>query len=174
MAKLFRGFGQGAAALLLFALAVEAGSGPAGDLSGWKPLAEGGAVVEIAQDTAAPLDGPSANSLRLTVKSTGHRAGMVSGEIGGATVQAGQWYDLSFYASTEANQHFALTVSLESPDGKMIGARATLPEVGGPWTEYHLALQARQAAPQCRMVITLAETGTIRLNVITLVPRKNP
>ena len=87
----------------------------------------------------------------------------------------GQWYDLSFYASTEApkNQHFALTVSLESADGKVVGARATLPEVGGPWTKSHLALHARQSASKWRMVITLAETGTIRLNGMTLVPRKN-
>jgi len=171
--KLFRGFGKGAGAILLVALAVEAGSAPGGDWSGWQPMAEGGAVVEIAPDTVAPLDGPKTNSWRLTVKNTGHRAGMVSGETGEATVQAGQWYDLSFYASTEAGKHFALTVSLESADGKTVGARATLPEVGGRWTEYHLALQARQAAPQCRMVITLAETGTVRLGVITLVPRKN-
>jgi hypothetical protein len=157
------------------ALAAEAGSARAGDLSGWKAMAEGGAVVEIAPDTSTPLDGPNTNSWRLTVKDPGQRAGIVSGETAEMNLLVGQWYDLSFYASTEApkNQHFALTVSLESADGKVVGARATLPEVGGPWTKYHLALHARQSASKWRMVITLAETGTIRLNGMTLVPRKN-
>lgn len=172
--KLLKGFIKGCSAFLLFALAAQPCSAQAGDWSGWKPVAQGGAVVEIAQDTAAPLDDQNTNSLRLTVKNPGRRAGLVSGETDEVDLQAGQWYDLSFYASTAANQHFALTVSLESPDGTMVGARATLPEVGGPWTKFHLALNARQAASHCRMVITMAETGTIRLNVIALVPRKNP
>ncbi len=175
--KLFKGFGQKAAAILLFALAAEAGPAPAGDWSRWEPLAKGGAVVEIARDAAAPLDGLKTNSWRLTVKKTGHRAGMVSGETGEAAVRAGQWYDLSFHASTEANKHFALTVSLESADGKIVGAQATLPEVGqigGAWAEYHLSLQARQAVPKCRMAITMAETGTIRFSGIRLVARIKP
>ena len=127
--------------------------------------------MEVAQDTATPLDEQNTNSLRLTVKNPGRRAGIVSGQTEEVIAQAGQWYDLWFDASTEANRHFALTVSLESPDGKMVGARATIPEVGGPWTKYHLALNARQGAAPCRMVITMAETGTIRLNVITLITR---
>ena len=165
---------QGASALLLCALAAQVRSAPADDGSGWKPLAEGGAVVEITPDTAAPPDGPNTNSWRLTVKNTGHRAGLVSSEIGGINLRGGQWYDLSFSAATEAGKRFALTVSLESPDAKTVAARATLPEVGGPWTQYHLALQSRQAAPQWRLVITLAETGAIRFNDIRLAPRKKP
>jgi len=165
---------QGASAILLCALAAQGRSAPAGDGSGWQPMAEGGAVVEIAPEAAAPPDGPNTNSWRLTIKNTGHRAGLVSTAIAGTNLQGGQWFDLTFSAATEAGQRFALTVSLESPDAKTVAARATLPEVGGPWTQYHLALQARQPARQWRLVITLAETGAIRFNDLRLAPRKNP
>ena len=161
-------------ALAIFALAAETGLALPNHPASWKPLAEGGAEVELVPDPAPPLpDGQDTHALRLTVRQTGRRLGIVCADMGKMKLERGQWYDLSFNARTDTRKTFALTVSLESPDGKKVFARTTLPEVGGnEWGRFSVALHVRQPASKCRMVIVLADTGTLWLNDISLVLRK--
>ena len=163
-------------AFAISALAAERGLALPGNPAGWKTLAEGGAEVELVPDFAPPApDGQNTNALRLTVKQTGRRSGIVCADTGKLKLEPGQWYDLSFNARTGTRKTFALTVSLESPNGKKVFARTTLPEVGGNrWARFSVALHVRQPASKCRMVIALAETGTLWLNDISLVLRKPP
>jgi len=167
---------------LFAATLVLAASASAGDLAGappknslsWKILAEGNAKVELVPDMAPPLpSGQDTNSLRLTVKQTGRRFGIVCADMGKMKLEPGQWYDLSFNARTPTKKTFALTVSLESPDGKQVCARTTLPEVGGvEWGHFSVALHVRKPASKCRMVIALADTGTLWLNDLSVILRK--
>lgn len=161
-------------ALVIFALAAETGLALPDDPASWTTLAEGGAVVELVPELASPaLNGQGTNSMRLTVKQTGGRFGIVCADMGKMKLEPGQWYDLSFNARTDTPKTFALTVSLESPDGKIVCARTTLPEVGGDeWGHFSVALHVRQPALKCRMVIALADTGTLWLNAISVVLRK--
>ncbi len=160
--------------LAIFALAVETGLALPDNPASWKTLAEGGAVVELVPDPGTPLpNGRDTNSLRLTVKQTGQRFGLVCADMGKMKLEPDQWYDLSLNARTDTQKTFALTVSLESPDGKKVFARTTLPEVGGnQWGRFSVALHVRQPASQCRMVIALADTGTLWLNDISVGLRK--
>ena len=161
-------------AFAIFALAAETGLAQPNNPASWKTLAEGGAEVELVSDMAPPSPGgQDTNSLRLTVKQTGQRFGIVCADMGEMKLEPGQWYDLSFNARTDTQKTFALTVSLESPDGKKVCARTTLPEVGGSqWARFSVALHVRQPASKCRMVIALADMGTIWLNDISVVLRK--
>lgn len=153
-------------------LAVSASAGdltpaPPDNPASWKALAEGGAVVELVPD------GQDTNSLRLTVKQTGRRFGIVCANPGKSKLETGQWYDLSFNARTATRKTFALTVSLESPNGNKVCARTTLPEVGGTnRMPYSVALHIRQPSSKYRMVIALADTGTIWLDDISIAVRK--
>jgi hypothetical protein len=158
----------------IFALAAETGLALPNDPASWKTLAEGGAQVELVPDLAPPAPGgQDTNSLRLTVKQTGERFGIVCADMGEMKLEPSQWLDLSFNARTDTQKTFALTVSLESPDGKKVFARTTLPEVGGDqWAHFSVALNVRQPASKCRMVIALADTGTLWLNDISVVLRK--
>lgn len=168
--------------LLLAGLLALAVSARAGDLAevppinpaSWKILAERGAKVELVSDSAPPLlGGQDTNTLRLTVKQTGERFGIVCPDMGKMKLETGQWYDLSFNARTDTPKTFALTVSLESLNGKNVFARTTLPEVGGTgWGHFSVALHVRRPASKCRMVIALADTGTLWLNDLTVVRRK--
>lgn len=142
------------------------------DLSGWSLIAENGGQGEIACDSATPPDGTNSHSLRLTVKSVGSRCGVVNSGSEGMKIEAGVWYDFNFHARTETNKHFGLVVSLESADGRKVCARATIPEVGGEWKQYTLALHARQSDPKGRLVVAMFETGTIWLDAVSLTPRK--
>lgn len=169
-----KNFRNGYLALAIFVLMSETGLAQPNYPASWKTLAEGGAEVELLPDSSPPLPGgQDTNSLRLTVKQTGQRFGIVCTDMGEMNLEPGQWYDLSFNARTDTPKTFALTVSLESPDGKIVCARTTLPEVGGnEWGHFGVALHVRQPALKCRMVIALADTGTLWLNEISVVLRK--
>ena len=160
-------------ALAVFALAAEMIWAQPNNPASWKTLAEGGAVVELSPDTVSPLPGAQAtNTLRIAVKQTGQLCGIACADTGITKLAAGQWYDVSFNSRTDPPKTFALVVSLESLDGKKVFARTTLPEVGGDqWGRFSVALHVREPATECRMVITLADTGTLWLNDITVVLR---
>lgn len=142
------------------------------DLSGWSLAAEGGGQGDVARDSATPSGESNSHSLRLTVKRVGSRCGVVNNGSEGMKFEAGVWYDFNFHARTETNKHFGLVVSLESADGRKVCARATIPEVGGEWKQYTLALHARQSDPKGRLVVAMFETGTIWLDAVSLTPRK--
>jgi hypothetical protein len=158
----------------IFALAAGTGWAQPGNPASWKVLAEGGAAVELSPGPAqSPLGGQGAQTLRLAVEKTGQLSGIVCADMGKMKLKPGQWYDFSFNARTDTPKTFALTVSLESLDGKKVCARTTLPEVGGlAWRRFSVALHVRQPAAKCRMVIALADTGTIWLNDLSVVRRK--
>ncbi len=160
-------------AFAIFALAVTTIWAQPSNPDSWNVLSDGGAVVELAPDTNAPAgQGPGARSLQITVKQTGGHSGVICSDIGKMTLATGDWYDVSFNARTDPPKTFALVVSLESPDGKKVFARTTLPEVGGDqWGRFSVALHVREPASQCRLVIALADTGTIWLNDLSLVHR---
>jgi hypothetical protein len=165
------------AASLLLAASVLAGDSTGAtpdNPAAWKAMAEGGAVVELVPDPAPPLpDTQDTNSLRLIVRQAGLRFGMVCAGRVKTKLEAGQWYDLSFNARTDTRKTFALTVSLESPNGEKVAARTTLPEVGGTnRAHYTVALHIRQPVSKYRIVIALADTGTLWLDDISLVLRK--
>jgi hypothetical protein len=143
------------------------------NLLSWKPLIGNGAEVETSLIPNTPtLDEQHTNALRIAVKRVGLRAGIVCTDMEKTKLPPGQWYDLAFSARTDTRKTFALTVSLESSDGKTVCARTTLPEVGGTnWAPYRVALNVHQPASRYRMVIGLADTGTIWLNGITLTLR---
>jgi hypothetical protein len=144
------------------------------NLSSWKPLAEGDAQVRIGQVSAtASLDGQNTNALQITVGQIGKRFGIVCADMGKMKLQPGEWYDVSFDARTDSGKTYALIFSLESLNGKIVGARTTLPEVGhGNWGHYNVALHIRLPVSKCRMVIALADTGSISLSDISVVLRK--
>ena len=156
-------FPLGLPALAVCLWIVTTGLAQAGQPAGWQSLAEGGAQVEL-----APA-GPGTDGLRLTVRQTGKRFGLVCTAPGVDRAEPGQWYDLSFKARTDAQKTFALTVSLESPNGRVVAARTTLPEVGRTdWTPYSVALHVRQPVAHGRLVIALADTGTLWLADLSL------
>jgi hypothetical protein len=168
-------FRMGFLAFAACALASSTGLAQPDNLSNWNTLAEGGAGVDIAQVAATPplLEGQGTNALQVTVKQSGERFGIVCAGMGKIKLQTDEWYDVSFNARTDARKTYALTISLESQDGKKVAARTTLPEVGKvDWARYSVALHVHQPVSKCRMVIEMDDTGSIALNDISVVLRK--
>ncbi len=144
------------------------------DLPGWSFISEGGAEGSMAQDSADPLNEKNPHSLRLSVTNLGTRCGVSNFGDRGINVQAGQWYDASFYARKAVGRGVGLVFSLESTNGKVVCARATIPEVGArDWRQYTLALHAYGSDPHCRLVITPIEPCTIWLASVSFFPRES-
>jgi len=113
------------------------------------------------------------NALHLTVTKVGDRCGVLF--VRGVEAEANQWYDLAFRARTDKreNDHgYGLTVSLEGRDGKQVFARTTLPEVGGEWRDYTVALHSRLAHSAAVFTITMSEPGAIWFDQIELRQRQ--
>ncbi len=150
------------------------------DLPAWSFIAEGGAEGSMALDVNDPLNDRNPHSLKMVVSRMGTRCGIANSGYWGMAVKAGEWYDATFYARTDGQgqgQGFrprgvGLVFSLESGDGKRVCARATLPEIGGPWRKYTLGLHAEASDPNCRLVITPIEPVTMWLDCVSLFPRK--
>ena len=143
------------------------------ELQGWSLIAVGG-KGELQREVAARNGETNSHSLRLAVMSPGERCGVSNRGGNGIRVIAGNWYDLTFQARAEKRENdrgYALTVSLESPDGQQVFARTTLPEVAGDWKGHTVALHCRVSNPEARITITMSEAGTVWLDDVSLVAR---
>lgn len=141
-------------------------------LAGWSLVSESSTDGKMGLDCAVPFDTNNPHSLRITVGNVGGRCGVKNTGTPKMRFEPGAWYDLTFCARTETNKHFGLVVSLESENGQKVCGRATIPEVGGDWSKYTLAIHAHQFTPKGRLVIALFEPGTIWLDFVSLSPRK--
>jgi len=145
-------------------------------IKGWALVAVGDARGQVDREVSGRAGATNSHSLRLTVLNPGLRCGVSYPCIAGFKVKAGSWYDLAFWARTEKRENdrgYGLTVSLESAEGGMVFARTTLPEVGGDWNHYAVALHAYGSGPKVRLVITMSEPGTIWLDDVSLTGRTN-
>jgi alpha-L-arabinofuranosidase len=137
---------------------------------GWSLLAVGGTIGSISLDDAQPLNERNPHSLCLFVRKMGAAAGVANEGFWGMGFVAQQWYDLSFYARTEGDERFDLTVSLESAGGAKVYTTTVVRSVGGPWQRYTCRLRAGQTDPRGRLAIRLSHAGTIWFDVVSLFP----
>jgi alpha-L-arabinofuranosidase len=118
------------------------------------------------------LNDRNPHSLRLFVRRLGPAAGVANEGFWGMSLVARKWYDLSFYARTEGDEMFDLTISLESAGGTKVYTTAVIRQVGGPWKRYTYRLRAGQTDPHGRLAIRVNRAGTIWLDVVSLFPRE--
>ncbi|HVX83663.1 MAG TPA: hypothetical protein VH253_02490 [Phycisphaerae bacterium] len=147
----------------------EAAPGPGEVAGGWSEVREGGAAGTVALDASRPLNDKSPHALKLSVAKVGDRMGAATG---GLDVAGDQWYEVTLSARTDNNFHVGLVFSLESADGKTVAARVTLPEIGGAWKGYGVALHAESPLRNGRLVVSPIEPGTIWIDELSLAPRE--
>jgi len=141
----------------------------------WSVLLEGEAEGSVEKGGDSNLAKAKSDSVRFTVKAPGRRCGIVSVAGTNVTVHSGRWYDVTFQAGSEKrenNRGYGLTFSFENLDSGKVCARTTLPEVGGEWAQYSVALFAHHSDSKARVTITLSEPGTIWLDDIVVSARK--
>jgi alpha-L-arabinofuranosidase len=141
------------------------------DVHAWTLVAEGGAKGSIRLVDESPLNPENPHSMRLVARKLGERLAVANHGYWGMNLRKDADYDLSFYARTEGDERFDLTVSLESPIGHKTYASTTIPGVGGPWKNYTCSLKPSESDSKGRLTIAVSRPGTIWFDVVSLFPR---
>jgi alpha-N-arabinofuranosidase len=141
------------------------------DVHAWNLVTEGDAKGSIRLVDEKPLNSTNPHSMRLVTRKVGDRFGVANHGYWGMNFRQGATYDLSFFARTEGNERFDLTISLESSIGHKTYARTVVSSAGGAWKKYTSTLQPDQSDPKGRLVISVNRPGTIWFDVVSLFPR---
>ena len=128
----------------------------------------------ISLDTTAPLNDALNVSLKLEAPqaSKNSLAGIANGGYWGIPVKPKTTYHASFYAKAADGFFGALTVNLQSADGKTVFASAQIPSLTGDWKKYEVTLTTKKvkASKENRFTITTASPGTIWFQQVSLFP----
>jgi len=100
------------------------------------------------------------------------RVGVANEGYWGIPVKPDTTYRASFYAKASANFKGALTVAIESNDGKTVFAKADVAQIGSGWKKYTATLKTGKVAPSSstRFVISTGSPGTIWFSFVSLFP----
>jgi alpha-L-arabinofuranosidase len=138
----------------------------------WSLLTSGSARGEMAIETDRPMSSNNPNSLRLKVLETGDgRVGVANNGYWGMALKQGDTYEFTVRARSGNGFDGALTVSLESSEGKVY-AKDELRGLGRDWKLFKLSLTPDTTDPAARLVITANRPGTVWLDMVSLFPVK--
>ena len=130
--------------------------------------------AKISLDTNTPMNEALNVSLKLDASgaSKDSPAGIANGGYWGIPMKPNTTYHASFFAKGN-NFSGALTVSLESADGRKVFSDAVVTGIGGDWKKFEVLLKTDAATPpskENRLVISTTKPGTIWLQQVSLMP----
>jgi alpha-N-arabinofuranosidase len=136
----------------------------------------------IALDATMPLNDALNTSLKLdaTAATKDSPAGIANGGYWGIPVKPNTTYRVSFYAKLTTAFSGALTVNIQSADGKTIFASATIPNPDmtdhdsstGGWQKFETTLTTKNVTPSKdnQFTITTTSPGTVWFQQVSLFP----
>src|SRR6185369_1864115 len=141
-------------------------TGPAPVAPHWSVIQSEGAQGEISLDKTNPVNTVAlTTSLKLQIATmpAGGRVGIANDGFWGIPVRPDTTYQASFYARASDGFSGPLTVAIESSDGRITHASASVPAIIGTWQKYNVSLKVGAAQPTtaARFVISGASKGTI-------------
>ncbi len=139
----------------------------------WSLVVEGGAAGTLALDTSQPVPGTALTScLRLDAPDAqGRRVGIANDGYWGIPIRPGTTYRASFYAKAGTGEAGAITVDLESRDGKVVYALGKMPPLTADWRQHTLTLKTAEGTPSttdARLVLSSGGESTLYLTHISL------
>jgi alpha-N-arabinofuranosidase len=139
-------------------------------LTAWTLVQRDGGQGSVAVETAAPLNDRNPHYAVLTVGKAGG-VGLQNEGFDGIPVQAGESYDVSFFARQLDGLGRPLAVRLESKTGALLG-EAALPAPSHDWKKQTASITAKETVPDARLVVLTTGTGRLALDMISLFPKK--
>ena len=136
----------------------------------WSLVTQGTAVGAMKVDAGQPLNTSIPNSLQLSMLSGTGSVGAGNSGFWGMSLQAGATYDLNFYALGSNNFTGLITARLESSDGSSVYAQTSFSGLTTSWQHFSASLVANGSDTNARIVLRLAQTGTVWLDVVSLFP----
>jgi alpha-L-arabinofuranosidase len=138
----------------------------------WSLVAGTGSEGSVALDRVNALNEALPVSLRLDVLKAGDRIGIGNEGYWGIPVKPGALYKGSFFSRCQLPGQ-SLTVSIESPDGKMVYATGQVGGIDTGWRKYSFSLSTvTDAKPtaDARFVISAKKEGSYWFSAVSLFP----
>jgi alpha-N-arabinofuranosidase len=141
----------------------------------WHLVQDGNSAAAMQVDDRAPLNAVLGSSLRLEAIATsaGNRVGVANEGFWGMPVRASTAYRASFYARHAGAGSVPIKVSLESLDGTVEYAHASVEVRSGDWRRYELPLLTTAdsaTTAHARLVLSTEQTGTLWFDLVSLFP----
>jgi alpha-L-arabinofuranosidase len=135
----------------------------------WALVEQGDAKGAMKVDSANPLNAALPHSLQLTMTSGSGSVGAANAGFWGMALTAGASYNLNLFArGADAGP---LNVRLESADGRRVYAETSFDQLTAGWQRFSARLVARGTDANARLVVSLAQPGTVWLNFVSLFPQ---
>lgn len=130
--------------------------------------------AQISVDATTPLNDALNVSLKLNAASASKTspAGFANGGYWGIPVQPDTKYRASFFAKSDGKFSGALTLKIQSADGKTIFASAEISGLTGEWKKFDATLKTKNvaASKNNQFVITAAAPGALWFQQVSLFP----
>ncbi|GID92371.1 alpha-L-arabinofuranosidase C-terminal domain-containing protein [Amorphoplanes digitatis] len=143
-------------------------------LTAWTPGGESGGTGSASTvNDADRLNERNRTYLKLALTSPdGGRYGVTnSGWNTGFAVRRGATYDFSLWARSDSPAGTPVTVVLRDAAGEPLAAPAELTVRGDGWTRYAVPVRASRTTDAGRLAVLAGGTGTLRLDMVSLMPR---
>ena len=131
------------------------------------------ASISLSLTQEKPLNDATPNSLQVKIDklAVDGKNNLVNEGFWGVSTTKGETYHLSFYAHTDEYTG-PLTVSLQSPGGKVLSSYQFKSVKGNDWRKYSCNLVATDSDPKAVFVMNFGSTGTVWLDFVSLFPAK--
>lgn len=139
--------------------------------NGWAFIKTGTANGQMTIDTSIPLNTNTPRALRLSKTAGTGIIGVANAGYWGMYFQAGQTYELNFYARRTPSTIPQIIVQLQNATGTTTNAQAGIGVLTTNWQRFSLSLTPTTTETNGRLVIGLLNTSTVCLDVISLFPK---
>jgi alpha-L-arabinofuranosidase len=137
----------------------------------WTLVTQGSAAGQISVDANQPLNINNTRSLKLTMQSGTGTVGAGNSGFWGMALQAGATYDLNFHAAASNGFSGPISVRLESANGSQLYAQTSFSGLTTNWQHFAASLVSSGNDTNARIVLSIAQAGTVWLDVVSLFPR---
>ncbi len=138
----------------------------------WTLAATGSAKARMAIDDAKPLNAVNRRSLKLMIESVDRgKVRVVNEGYWGMAMVKDAEYHLSLAACSDGGFRGPIAVAIESKSGQKL-AEGTVEGLSDDWKTFVLDLKASGADPQAKLVLSVAQPGTVWLDMVSLMPKK--
>ena len=140
----------------------------------WARVQTGAALGSVSVDSTQPMSAARPNSLKLTIDaaSGADRVGAANDGYWGIPVRPNTRYQASVWARAAPGFTGPLTLDIESADGAVTYAKASVPKLSPAWKQYRAELRVGAAVPTtaARFVLSASTPGTVEFAQVSLTP----
>ena len=140
--------------------------------AGWPLITTGSATGTLSADSSMPLSASNLYSAKVTFSSGSGSVGLANSGYWGMRFQAGQTYNLGFYARGSSGFSGAINASLQNANGSQTYAQGTITGLTTNWQYFPLALVPSGSDTAGRLVMVISQPGTVWLDVVSLFPQQ--